>query len=551
MEIDLQRLLSGRNLQAVGDRPRLYRRASWLAGAILAGILLIVALAVLWRAPGRGAAVQGAPAPARPPRVVAVLPFQAIGGRPENKALCYGLTELLTVRLAQASRRYAVEVVPSSEIRAQQIASADDARKKLGVNLVVEGSWDFAGNNRVMYSLVDARSRRNLNAAVVHADLRNLQGTEREVVDRLLGMLEVELSPEERRQATLGSLSRPDAYQYYVRGRGYLLDYSNPDNLQAAVALFKTAIGMDPQFALAYAALGEAYWRQFQESKDPQSVPQAMEACTKAARLNDRLAPVHVTFGLIYQGTGRYQDAVKEFTRALDLDPTSDAAYRGLASSYQSLGRTKEAEDAYRRAIAIRKDYWGGYNALGNFYSNTARYDDAAAQFQRTIELAPENVRGYTNLGGVFYLQGKYQQAQQLFEKSLAIHPNYVAYVNLGALYFSSGRYADSARMFDHALQLNDKDSRTWHYAASAYNWAPGQRDKARAAYRRAAEMIEKQLKINPREQQADARPGGLLFAAGTLGPGAGAGRAGAGGITRRPPEHVPCRRCLCATRRS
>jgi tetratricopeptide (TPR) repeat protein len=162
----------------------------------------------------------------------------------------------------------------------------------------------------------------------------------------------------------------------------------------------------------------------------------------------------------------------------------------------------KEAEDAYRRAISMRKDYWGGYSALGGFYLQAARYEEAASQFRRVIELAPENVRGYTNLGGVYYLQGKYQEAQQFFEKSLAIQPNYRAYVNLGALYFSAGRYSDSARMYDQALQLNDKDSRTWHYAASAFNWAPGQKDKARAAYQRAAQVIESELKINPRDSK-------------------------------------------------
>ena len=418
-----------------------------------------------------------------------------------NEALCRGLTELLTVRLAQLSKRYPVEVVPASEIRAQQVSTADDARKKLGVNLVVEGSWDFGANNQVMYSLVDASNRRNLDAAVVHADLHNLLGAEREVVDKLLRMLQVELSPEERKAAG-EEISRPDAYQYYVRGRGYLLNYANPDNLKSAVALFKTAIDTDPKFALAYAGLAEAYWTQFQENKDQAFVPKATEACRTAARLNNRLAPVHVTFGLIYQGTGRYEDAVREFARAIELDPTSDAAYRGLASSYASMGKMHEAEDAYRRAISMRKDYWGGYSALGAFYYNAGRYDEAAAQFRRVIELVPENARGYTNLGGIFYFQGKYQQAQELFEKSLSLQPNYRAYSNLGTLYFFQARYSDAARMFEKALQVNDKDPRLWQYVAAAYYWAPGERDKARAAYQKAALMMEKELKLNPRDSK-------------------------------------------------
>ena len=494
LQVDLQRLISGRNLEQVALPERPAARPGWLAiTAISLLMLAMVALLSFWlrRAPPQSPGV----APSRA-KVVAVLPFEAIGGKAENQALCRGLTELLTARLAQVSKRSGVEVVPSSEVRSQGVSTAEDARKKLGVTLVVEGSWNFVGNNQVTYSLVDAQTRRNLNAAVVDADLHNLALAEREVVDKLLAMLDVEAPPPE----AAGAASRPDAYEYYVRGRGYLLEYANPDNLKSAIALFNTAIEKDHGFALAYAALGEAYWRQFQENKDSSAIPKAMQACREAARLNVRLAPVHVTFGLIYQGTGRYEDAVKEFGRAIDLDPTSDAAYRGMASSYASLGKMKEAEDAYRRAIDLHRNYWGGYSALGAFYHQAGRNDEAAVQFRRALALAPENVRGYTNLGGVLFLQGNYQEAQQLFERSLAIQPNYRAYVNLGTLYFAAGKYADSARMYEQALQLNDKDSRIWHYAASAYTWAPGQKDKGRAAYQRAAEMIERELKINPRD---------------------------------------------------
>ncbi len=496
LQVDMQRLISGRNLEQVALPERPAARTGWLAiTAISLLMLAVVALLSFW--PRRAAH----PLPRRgaiSSKVVAVLPFEAIGGKPENQALCRGLTELLTARLAQISKRSGVEVVPSSEVRSQGVSTAEDARKKLGVTLVVEGSWNFVGNNQVTYSLVDVQTRRNLNAAVVDTDLRNLAVAEREVVDKLLAMLNVEARPEE----AAGAASRPDAYEYYVRGRGYLLDYANPDNLKSAIALFNTAIEKDHEFALAYAALGEAYWRQFQENKDAAAIPRAMQACRDASRLNDQLAPVHVTFGLIYQGTGRYEDAVKEFGRALDLDPTSDGAYRGLASSYASLGKMKEAEDAYRRAIDIHKDYWGGYSALGAFYYQNARYDEAAAQFRRALELAPENVRGYTNLGAVYYAQGKHDEARQLFEKSLAIQPNYRTYSNLGTLDFFQGRYSDAARMFEKALQLNDKDSRMWRYVAASYYWAPGERDKARAAYQHAADLIEKELKINPRDSK-------------------------------------------------
>ena len=86
----------------------------------------------------------------------------------------------------------------------------------------------------------------------------------------------------------------------------------------------------------------------------------------RAAQLNNNLASVHVTLGLIAQGQSKDEEAVKDFQRAMGLDDTPvDAAYRGLAISYEALGKTADAESVYRRAIEMRKDYWGGYRPRG------------------------------------------------------------------------------------------------------------------------------------------------------------------------------------------
>ena len=194
--------------------------------------------------------------------MVAVLPFEAVGGVSDNQILCRGLTDLLTTRLTQISKQYGVEVVPASEVRTQGVSSISDARQKLGVTLVVEGSWDFVGN-QVMYSLVDAQSRRNVSAEFVKANIDDLLSVEHKVADNLLNMVAGELRPKDRTSEVTDSTSQPDAYQYYVRGVGYLQEYQNVDSLKSAVALFRSALDRDPSFAPALAGTGEAYWRLF------------------------------------------------------------------------------------------------------------------------------------------------------------------------------------------------------------------------------------------------------------------------------------------------
>lgn len=488
LKVDLQRLVSAKKIDRPVDPPSAFLRSRWLMVPLLL-LLLLVGAVLRWR-------IRPPSPPAGAPRVVAVLPFEAVGGVSENRILCRGLTDLLTTRLTQISKQYGVEVVPASEVRTQSVSSITDARQKLGVTLVVEGSWDFAGN-QVMYSLVDAKSRRNVNAESVDANINDLLSVEHKVADSLLKMVAGELRPNDKNAKATYSGVHPDAYQYYVRAVGYLQEYQNVSSLEAAIALFHSALDRDPSFAAALAGTGEAYWRLFQETKDESLIVKAVEACHRAGELNDKLASVHTTLGLIAQGESQHQEAVKQFQRALNLDPTSDAAYRGLASSYEALGKSADAEAAYKQAIDTRKDYWGEYSALGSFYAKRARYEDAAAQFRRVIDLAPENVRGYTNLGAIYVLQGKTQQAEELLRKSLSIEPNYRAYTNLGTLFFSQGRYLDSTGMFEKAVQLNDRDPRVWRNLGDAYYWSPEERSKAGPAYQRAAELLVSQRKIS------------------------------------------------------
>ena len=492
LKVDLQRLVSARKIHRIEAPPPRSRRTHWL----MVPLLLVLALFI----GGMLRRVVRSLNPAMsPPRVVAVLPFEAVGGASDNQILCRGLTDLLTTRLTQISKQYGVEVVPASEVRTQGVNSIGDARQKLGVTLVVEGSWDFAGN-QVMYSLVDARSRRNVSAEFVKANIDDLLSVEHKVADNLLNMVAGELRPKDRTSKVTDSTSQPDAYQYYVRGVGYLQEYQNVDSLKSAVALFRSALDRDPSFAAALAGTGEAYWRLFQETKDESLITKAVDACHRAAQLNDNLASVHNTLGLIAQGQSKYDEAAKEFQRAIALDETSDAAYRGLATSYEALGKPADAESAYRRAIEMRKDYWGGYSALGAFYYKTARYADAAEQFRRVIELAPENVRGYSNLSAAYVQLGKRDQAEELLRKSLAIQPSYRAYANLATIYFFQSRYSEAAQMYEKAIRLNDRDGRVWRNLGDAYYWSPNERDKAASAYQHAADLLKAQLKINPQD---------------------------------------------------
>jgi tetratricopeptide (TPR) repeat protein len=326
------------------------------------------------------------------------------------------------------------------------------------------------------------------------------------VLQSVVGLLGLQLRPGERVALLARGTSKPAAYDFYLRGRGYLQEYERPENLDSAITVFRNALKDDPKYALAYAGLGEAYLHQYEQSRNADRVRQAQESCKQAIALADALANGHICLGMVYNGTGQYENAVEEFRRAVQLDPTSDDGFTGLAHAYERLGRSDDAEKTYLRAIELRPQYWGGYAWLGGLYFRQARYQDAARMYTEMIALAPDSFRGYSNLGGIYLFQGRYSDAIPQFQRSVSIYPTGDAYSNLGVAYFLQGSYSDAARTYEKAAEVGSNATTAyvvWGNLAEAYYWAPGERDRAFPIYRKAITLAREQLRVNAREVQA------------------------------------------------
>jgi len=434
-------------------------------------------------------------------KFLAVLPFNSVTGDRSSQAFSAGLTENLAARLTQLATHDSIQVVPPSEILAEEIKTAEQARKSFGASLVLEGSMLESGNRvRVSYSLVDAETRHQLQADTITTPSNDPFALEDGVVNGVVSMLGREF--QERDHATTAShgTTEPAAYDFYLRGRGYLQDYQKPESVDSAITVFSHALERDPKYALAYAGLGEAFWHKYEQTHDQNWVKKTADACTSAVNLQPALASGHTCLGVLANGTGQYQAAEKEFQRSVELDLTSDDALRGLGSTEEHLGKFADAESAYQRAISLHPNYWADYNWLGHFYYTQARYDEAARMFARVVALAPDNERGYSNLGGTYLTMGRYADAVTAFQDSVSIRPTADAYSNLGTAQFYSQRFTDAARTYEQAVKLNAADYEVWGNLADAYNWAQAEKSKAPPTYRKAISLGESALRVNNRD---------------------------------------------------
>jgi tetratricopeptide (TPR) repeat protein len=482
--------------------PIIARARRWRVAAVLAAATLAVVLMGLQWGDLR---TMGGPVSAQPAnRHVAILPLVTIAGGPDDQILADGLMETLTSSLTTLEQfERGLRVVPASEMRRERIESARQARQSFGATLAISGSLQRDGDAlRLTFNLIDsvqlvqlASRTIDLPAGETHRGLQQL------VTATVAGLLDLQLRPEESAAMTAGGSAEPGAYQQFARGRGYLQRFDRgADHVDLAIDAFAQAIKLDPQFALAYAAAAESYWRKYDMSRLPIWLDRAEEHAERALEINPRLPAIHVVLAMIARGRGRYEEATVMAQRAVSLDPVAADGYRELGRAYEAIDRSADAEVIYRRAIAARPDDWLAYNTLGSFLLARRRWPEAEAAFKQAIALTPDNTRAHNNLGATYYGMGRPDEAAAAWEHSSSIRPTSAAASNLGTYYYRRGRYTEAARNYERAVALTPGSHRLWRNLGAALYWAPGERDKAAAAYRQAIELAEQERQVNPRQ---------------------------------------------------
>jgi eukaryotic-like serine/threonine-protein kinase len=469
------------------------------AAALAAGLIAVVAVP----AARHGVAGWVYPRPIIPAeKRVAVLPFTNIGG---DQALSDGLFEVVTNALTRLEQLHgALLVVPASDVRHEGVTSARDAGRVLGANLAVTGSIQRIGNGvQVMIGLSDTRTVTQLRSATIQAQLPELAAMQDQVVGTVARMFELALQPEAAQTLKAGDTTVPAAYPLYVEGLGYLFRYDQPENIGKAIASFQRAVDTDPHYALAYVGLAEAFKRQYDVLKDTQLIDAALEDGSRALALDDRLASAHAAMGMIQDSKGDYKRAESEFNKALKLDRANAAAYRELATAYDAMGRADKAEATYKQAIELRHDDWSSVKQLGVFYFNKGRLNEAERCFRKVIRLTPDSAKAYSNLGGLYAKMGRYADAEAQFQRSLSLAPTSDVYSNLGYVYFyGEANYAQAAAQYRKATELAPQNSEFWGNLADSYRWDPTLAAQAPDTYRKAIDLIQREITVNPRDSR-------------------------------------------------
>jgi len=344
---------------------------------------------------------------------LAVLPLENLSGSPEQDYLAAGIHEALITDLAKLTgfrrviARSSVKRYEKTTMTPQQIA------RELGVDALLTGSVLRSGNRVQITAHLISASDNQIWSERYDREFRDVLSLQNEIVSALTREIKLRLTPQEQARLRSQRPVNPEAFEAYLQGRFHRLKQTRED-LDVAERYFQFALEKDPNYALAYAGLGDLWLVRGDAGFQPPSetFPKGAAFLAKAMELDDSSADVHVS--LANQKNAIQWDwpsGEKEFKRALELNPNLADAHFFYADMLLVLKRNAEWEPEIRRAREL--DPLNDFNEsfYGWHMNYLHRYDEAIPIFQRLLSTGPNKGSNYLGLWGAYYKKKMYDDA--------------------------------------------------------------------------------------------------------------------------------------------
>ncbi|HSY64164.1 MAG TPA: winged helix-turn-helix domain-containing protein [Terriglobales bacterium] len=402
------------------DLPLVRRRSfqrSVVALSVAALLVLLASLTYLRRShPSVNSAVQK--------RVMlAILPFQNMSNDPRQEYFSDGLTEETITDLGQLSPEHLGVIARTSAMSYKHTnKTVSQIGHELGVDYVLEGSVRREGGQaRISAQLIRVSDQTHLWAQNYERELNDLLEIENELGKAIARQVQVNLTPQQETDLSKMRTVNPDAYDLYLQGRFYW-NQRNPAAIKESIAYLQQATVQDPNFALAYVGLADAYniGNILGAYSPKNSLPKAKEAATKALALDPSLAEAHAALGMV---KSHYEfdlpGAQREFLKAIELNPNSAYAHLFYSNCYLSpMGRMSEAIAENQRALELDPLSLPINNFMGMTYMFAENYEKAYQQFQHTIAMDPTFPLAHQYFSWLLVTMGRFEESIKENQKS-------------------------------------------------------------------------------------------------------------------------------------
>lgn len=390
---------------------------------------------------------------------IAVMPFVNESGNPEVEYLSDGMTETLINSLSKlpnlsVKARSSVFHYKGKETKPQTLG------RELSVQAILNGRVLQRGEQLSLgLELIDAETENVIwSESYVRrqTDLISLQG---EIARDVSSKLKSKLSGEERARVSMAYTENPEAYQLYLKGNFYSLQYTK-EGLSKGMDYYRQAIALDPDFALAHNGIAHYYIIANDFYLSPSdSMPRARAAAQRALAIDDSLADGHASMAVVLHWYDwDWAAAEKEFQRAIELDSNNPRSRLSYAFFLSEMGRFDEAvvQAKEARSIDPLSPVAGIY--LGKVLLFARRNAEAIEELQKTVELNPNFWVARAELGEAYEQKGDLDGALKEYLQARDLEVNVpLVRALVGRAYALLGRKADAQKVIDELTELSER----------------------------------------------------------------------------------------------
>jgi TolB-like protein/class 3 adenylate cyclase/Tfp pilus assembly protein PilF len=429
------------------------------------------------------------------PRRVAVLPLTNMSPDPNDKYFADGMTEEL---ISTISRIGELSVISRTSVMKfkDTALSIGQIAQELSAGSLLEGSIRKSGNRvRVTVQLIQAESDRHLWSQSYDRDMTDVFAIQGDIAEQVAEALKVQLLSKEKQSIEKKATESPEAFTLYLKGRYYWNERTTA-GVEKAIKYFEEAVKIDPNFAMAYSGLADAYlimadygWMDPSEAGSLAKVYAA-----KAVEIDDTLAEAHASLGLtLLNHSWDFNSAERELKRAIELRPNYPAAYHWYAILLAFLNKYEEALvmsdrantlDPYSRVVNMSRG--------ANLYY-LGRYDQALEQLSRVIDSNPDFAAPHFWKSVVYAQMDKFEDSIKEGEKAVELD-NGSAHMKLNlAWIYARARDKESATKLMNEV-TSDKLSYVSPASLAQVKLALGDKDEGFAFLERARQSRDTSL---------------------------------------------------------
>ncbi len=388
---------------------------------------------------------------------VAVMPLVNMIADPSEAYFADGMTEEL---ISAISKVRELDVISRTSVTQYKNTTkkAVEIGRELNIGTLLEGSVRKSGNRvRIAVQLIDAGSDKHIWAENYDRTLEDVFSIQSEIAQSVASMLKVTLLEGDRRRLEKAPTKDPEAHVLYLKGMSSETD-------QIAATFYQKAVERDPQYALAYTALANAYVQMgFSEQAPPAEVAKEGERFVdRALALDPSLAEAHAVRCLFLFTRGDYKGVDRELDRALELDPNSLTALHHQSNYSRFKRHYDESERLARRELELNPLSLDQIQDMADHLVLLHKPEEAISLFTKVLKIGPDAFYGRRALGVAYVQQGNFDEGLALIHEARRKDKIFSVWtaIYLGYALGKAGRVAELRELLAEALDFHDKNHR-------------------------------------------------------------------------------------------